>query len=205
MCGGDGFEELRDRGLSPGPLMVCFNKHFILSFILLLLLVCCCCCLVAESSPTLFDPMDCSLPGSSVHGILQARILQWVAIPSSRGSSQPRDQTQVSCIAGRFFAIWATSQSLPQDFLVQTSTYLRDHCFSLPSEWPFFRKHVLNSTRQKMEKHAHFKFFNINILGFLFRGKISYIILYRASFILVYGLLLLLLSHVSHVQLYATP
>ena len=49
--------------------------------------------------PTLCDPMDCSPPGSSVHGILQARILEWVAIPFSRGSSTPRDQTQVSCIA----------------------------------------------------------------------------------------------------------
>ena len=54
----------------------------------------------------LCDPMDCSLPGSSVHGILQARILEWVAMPSSRGSFQTRDQTHVSCvswIAGRFF------------------------------------------------------------------------------------------------------
>ena len=49
------------------------------------------------------QPMDSSLPGSSVHGILQARILEWVAIPFSRGSSQPRDRTQVSCIAGEFF------------------------------------------------------------------------------------------------------
>ena len=49
------------------------------------------------------DPMDCSLSGSSVHGILQARILEWIAMPSSRGSSQPKDQTQVSWIAGRFF------------------------------------------------------------------------------------------------------
>ena len=47
-------------------------------------------CLAAQSSPTLCDPMDCSPPGSSVHGILQARILEWVAIPSSRGSPQPR-------------------------------------------------------------------------------------------------------------------
>ena len=51
--------------------------------------------------PTLCDPMDCSPPGSSVHGILQARILEWVAISFSRGSSQPRDRTWVSCIAGR--------------------------------------------------------------------------------------------------------
>ena len=47
--------------------------------------------------------MDCSLLGSSVHGILQARVSEWVAVPFSRGSSRPKDQTQVSCIAGRFF------------------------------------------------------------------------------------------------------
>ena len=63
----------------------------------------CVCLLVAQSRPTLCDPMGCSPPSSSVHGILQARILEWVAIPFSRGSPQPRDRTQVSCIAGRFF------------------------------------------------------------------------------------------------------
>ena len=52
---------------------------------------------------TLCNPVDCSLPRSSVHGILQAKILEWVAMPSSRGSSQLRDQTQASHIAGRFF------------------------------------------------------------------------------------------------------
>ena len=57
------------------------------------------------------DPMDCSLPGSSIHEILQARILEWVAISSSRGFSWPRDWTQVSCIAGRFFTIWATRET----------------------------------------------------------------------------------------------
>ena len=56
-----------------------------------------------QSCLTLCDPMDCSLSDSSVHEIFQARILEWVAISFSRGSSQPRDQTQVSCIAGRFF------------------------------------------------------------------------------------------------------
>ena len=54
------------------------------------------------------DPIDCSPPGSSVHGTLQARILEWIAIPFSRGSSWPRDQTWVSCIADGFFTIWAT-------------------------------------------------------------------------------------------------
>ena len=63
----------------------------------------CVCVLVAQSYPTLCDPMDCNPPGSSVHEIFQARILEWVAISFSRGSSQPRDRTQVSCTAGRFF------------------------------------------------------------------------------------------------------
>ena len=61
--------------------------------------------------PTPCDPMDCSLPGSFVHGILQARILEWVAISFSRGSSRPRYQTRVSCIAGRFFTIWAARKA----------------------------------------------------------------------------------------------
>ena len=59
--------------------------------------------LVTQSCPTLLYPMDCSPPGSSVHGISQVRILEWVAISFSRGSSRPRDQTQISCITDRFF------------------------------------------------------------------------------------------------------
>ena len=55
--------------------------------------------------PALCNPMDCSPPGSSVCGILQARILECVAMPFSRGSSRPRDQTWISCIAGRFLTI----------------------------------------------------------------------------------------------------
>ena len=62
-----------------------------------------------------------SLPGSSVHGIIQARILEWAAIPFSRGSSQPRNQTQVSCIAGRFFTIWATKEA---HMYIYTTFYL---------------------------------------------------------------------------------
>ena len=60
---------------------------------------------VAQSCPTLCDPVDCSLSGSSVHGIFQARVLEWIAISFSRGSSQPRNRTQVSGIAGRCFTI----------------------------------------------------------------------------------------------------
>ena len=62
---------------------------------------------VTQSCPTLCNPMDCT-----VHGILQDRILEWVAIPFSRGSSQHRDQTQVSHIAGRFFTSWATKEAM---------------------------------------------------------------------------------------------
>ena len=65
---------------------------------------------VVQSCPTLCDPVDCSLPGSFLHRILQARILEWVAISFSRGSSWPRDRTGVSRIAGRRFNLWATRE-----------------------------------------------------------------------------------------------
>ena len=64
-----------------------------------------CICKLLQSRPTLCDTMDCRLPGVSVHGILQARILEWIAIPFSRGSSQLTDQSLVSCIAGRFSTV----------------------------------------------------------------------------------------------------
>ena len=67
---------------------------------------------VAQSCPTLCDPMDCSLPGSSDHGIFQARVLEWVAIFFSRGSSQPRYRTRVSSSTGRRFTVWATREAL---------------------------------------------------------------------------------------------
>ena len=62
---------------------------------------------VAQSCPILCNPMD-----YTAQGILQARLLEWIAFPFSRGSSQPRDRTQVSCIAGRFFTSWATREGL---------------------------------------------------------------------------------------------
>ena len=68
--------------------------------------------LVCQSCPTVGDPIDCSSPGSSVRGIFQARILEWVAVSFSRGSSSLRDWTQRICIAGRFFTIWATREIL---------------------------------------------------------------------------------------------
>ena len=66
---------------------------------------------VAQSCATLCDPMDRNLPGSSVYGIIQARVLEWGATAFSRGSSRLRDQTQVSCIAGRCFTIWANRET----------------------------------------------------------------------------------------------
>ena len=65
---------------------------------------------VAQSCPTLCNPMDCSLPRSSVHGIFKARVLEWVAISSSRGSSWPRDRSWVSRIVSRPFTVWATKE-----------------------------------------------------------------------------------------------
>ena len=103
-------------------------------------------------------PHDCSLPGSSVHGILQARILLWIAIPFSRGSSQLKDQIWVSCTVGRFFTIWATreaqwSETKPQiscDVPVfRISWVSQEHCqshvlshtflifFIIHSLWPY--------------------------------------------------------------------
>ena len=75
--------------------------------------VCVCCVrLITQLCLILCDPIDCSPrpPGSSVHGILQARILEWVAMPFSRGLFQPRDRTQVSLIAGGFFTSWVTRE-----------------------------------------------------------------------------------------------
>ena len=86
---------------------------------------------VAQSCLTLCDPMDGSLSGSTVHGILQARVLERAAIPFSRESSQPRDRTQVSCIAGRRFTVssylfssfWLTSFGIIDPTLFHHNTY----------------------------------------------------------------------------------
>ena len=75
--------------------------------------ICCICgCWVAQACLTLCEPMDCSLPDSSVHWIFQARILELVVISYSRGSSQPRDWTQVPCISRWLLYHWATQEAL---------------------------------------------------------------------------------------------
>ena len=73
----------------------------------------CCCCLVSQLCPTLWDPMDYSPPGSSVHEVSQVRTLHWVVISFSRGSSQPRDQTHTSCIGRQILYHWVTREALP--------------------------------------------------------------------------------------------
>ena len=82
-------------------------------------------CLVAQSCLTLCDLVDCSLQAPLSMGILQARILEWVAMPSSRGSSQPRNRTQVSHITGGFFTFWATREA---------NLYSHVHC----CKWHYF-------------------------------------------------------------------
>ena len=90
---------------------------------------------VPQSCLTLCDPIDCSLQGSSVHGIFQARVLDWVVTSFSRGSSRPRDRTWASHIAGRCFTIWATreapliakrdSQILEEEAVTKLKIYMR--------------------------------------------------------------------------------
>ena len=92
--------------------------------------------LVTQSCLILCDPMDCSLPGSSVLGILQARILEWAAIPFSRGSSQLRDRTKVSCIAGGFFTVGATTEALKGS---STWKVGRHYCSILSDVFPVYR------------------------------------------------------------------
>ena len=97
--------------MSPSPDLQVLGPILALSASQLLCEGSCICARSLESCPTLCDPTDCSPPGSAVRRISQARILEWVAISFSRGSSQPRDQTQVSHIAGGFFTVWATREA----------------------------------------------------------------------------------------------
>ena len=92
---------------------------------------------VTQSCLTVCDPMDCSPPGSSDHGILPARILEWVAMSFSRGSSQPRDRTQVSRIEGRCFNLWTTREvGLHRTIQLQfLQHYWSGHRFGLPWYW----------------------------------------------------------------------
>ena len=115
---------------------------------------------VTRSSLTLCNPMDCSLPGTSVLGIFQARIFEWIAKPSSGGSFQLRDWTRVSSTAGRLFTIWTTREAL---FMVRCKNlrslkfflrYLRvclskvQNASSCLSSWSPFRVHCWAALQQ---------------------------------------------------------
>ena len=104
--------------------------------------------LVAQSCPTVCDPMDCSPPGSSVPEIFQARILEWVAISFSKGSSQPRDRTQVSCTAGRFFTNWATGEARPKQSHMQTQSKQVCHVQKYDTQKWRKRKHYIFSQKE---------------------------------------------------------
>ena len=113
---------------------------------------------VAQSCPTLCDPMD-----YTVHGILQARILEWVAFPFSRGSSQPRDQTQVSHIAGRFFTSWATREALEYVYHIYIHSSVNGHlgCY-----------HILAVASAAMNIGMHFSFWIVADIQLLSRVQL---------------------------------
>ena len=119
--------DLPDSGTEPMCLVspALAGSFFITSTTWEALILAMCCVLFAQLCPTLCSPMDCSLPGSSVLGILQARILEWVAIPFSRGSSQPKNQTWVSYITGRFFTDWATRENISNRVDLKHFTLIR--------------------------------------------------------------------------------
>ena len=113
--------------------------------------------LIEQLCLTLCNPMDCSPPASSVHGILQASVLEWVVIPFSRGSSWPRDQTQVSSIAGRFFTIWATREALVALTIFPQKTTFKNPqiSFQFPQKWRILLKY--NSAFLEAGKTVKFK------------------------------------------------
>ena len=86
---------------------------------------------VTHSCPTLCNPMDCSLWGSPIHGIFQGKVLAWVSTSFSRVSSQPRDWTEVSCMAGRLFTIWTTKEAHHVHFVWHQFSSVAQSCLTL--------------------------------------------------------------------------
>ena len=117
------------------------------------------CVLAAQLCPTLCDPMDCSPPGSSAHGILQARILEWVAISFSRESSWPRNGTQVSCIIGRFFMVGATREAhFSYKRCIHVNPELPNYPFPRPSLLATRRLERTFSWSHSLRGHLHTDF-----------------------------------------------
>ena len=113
--------------------------------------------------------MDCSLPGSSIHGIFQSRVLEWVAISFSRRSSQPRDPTHVSRTAGRSFTIWATREARSSVYgIFPRQEYWSGLPFLSPSTPPKKKNiyQMLNSKREELRK-IYGIFHSFNFTAFL--------------------------------------
>ena len=113
-----------------------------------------CCCLVFQSCPVLCHPMDCSLPGSSIHGISQARTLEWVAISFSRGSSWPRDRTCVSCTGRQILLPLSHWGSSPAKMLgdAKKAQDTRENYLNA-----IFIKIKMNAKKSVMKKFQNFK------------------------------------------------
>ena len=133
---------------------------------------------VAQSFLTLCGPMGCSPPGFSAHEIFQTRILEWVSISSSKESSRPRGWTQVSCIAGRLFIVWATREATRKGRQTLIWGYLRSLLFTgdspkLHVEWRreqgVFHK-VRKSSKQVREKYSEIWVIIVN--GILFTAQV---------------------------------
>ena len=149
---------------------------------------------VAQLCPTLCDTMD-----NTVHGILQARILEWVAFPFSRGSAQPSDRTQVSPIAGGFFTNWANREAQGRNNSNSTKT-LPENLSKKPfSVWG---QHYLGLTK----KNGNYRSVSLMVIDSNFLNRISANQIQQYILKVTYhGLLLLLQSRFSRVRLCATP
>ena len=179
--------------------------------------VCVCVCVCAKSLQlrlTLCDSVECTLPGSSVHGIPQARIQEWVAMPSSRGSSQPRNQTHISmspALAGVFFTTSATWEAqnyhMTQLFHFWTLTWKDiDSCvfteafFPIAKIWKKPKCLSVDGWIKKMWCVCTYMCICVYICMYV------YIYTHMCVYIYIYiYILLLLLSRFSHVRLCATP
>ena len=169
-------------------------------------------CCVAQSSSTLCDPMDCSPQPPLSMGVLQARIVEWVAMPSSRGSSQPRDWTQVSHIAGRFFTIWATREaSQPPLFfsMKESESEVAQSCLTLCDPWTIAHEAPLSMGFSRQEYWSGLPFLTAEALPNPGIEPVSPAWQTGSLPLAPPGkpmlLLLLLLSHFSCVRLCATP
>ena len=134
---------------------------------------------VAQSCPTLCDPIDCSLLGYSNHGVFQARILEWVAISFSRGSSLPRDRTRVSRIPGRRFNLWATRISRKIRYLLFSNSspklknreYMLTH-FTKPI-LPWYQNQTQTTTKKGNYKPVSLMNTDAKILNRILTDKIK--------------------------------